>query len=101
MDFAFEEKMRKICSLRETLFRMSKKRKLDIDRDELMKKAKKFFEEKSENLATKPFTKYFEDEKFCSIHIRDSEADSFREIFGRILCEHPNCRNKSFKSRVS
>ena len=65
------------------------------------KKAKKFFEEKSENLATKPFTKYFEDEKFCSIHIRDSEADSFREIFGRILCEHPNCRNKPFKSRVS
>ena len=79
----------------------SKKRKLDIDPDDLINEAKKLFQENSPNIQIRPFKRYLTDEQYQTIHIRKSEEDEFREIYGRILCSHENCRHKSFKSRVS
>ena len=79
---------------------MSKKRKLELDRDELVKEAAKFHTEKSSNLVVKDFKKYFSEENFKTIHVRSSENENFKEIYGRILCDHQLCRHKSFKSRV-
>ena len=78
---------------------MSKKRKLETDTDDLVKKASQFHDARSENFITKPYKK-FADEKFHTMHIRESDDQSFREIFGRILCCHDLCRHKPFKQRV-
>ena len=79
---------------------MPKKRKLDIDPDDLVNDAKKLFEEESSNIQLKPFKRYLTEEKYQTIHIRKTEDEEFREIFGRVLCDHENCRHKSFKNRV-
>ena len=62
---------------------MSKKRKLDFDPDELIKKAKKLHEEKSENLVTKPFSKFLSEENFNTLHIKEPGETQFKEVFGR------------------
>ena len=80
---------------------MSKKRKLELDRDELVREAAKLNNEKSSNLVVKDFKKYFSEESFKTIHVRSSENENYKEIYGRILCDHEMCRHKSFKARVS
>ena len=80
---------------------MSKKRKLDFDPTELVYDARKLFKEKSPNIELRPYTKYFADQKYKTIHIRKDENQSFTEIFGRILCDHEKCRPKAFQDRVS